>query len=277
MRWLSCDRPVSTFHGRFGRPCRMRHGERASVQGSCRSRIWSPARYPARPPAIRELPQSSWLVKSGRPRRAEPSSAGTVRLSPAVSEGGVVPDLLELGVTVAELIANPLDRRSDVRPIPGTSPTSDESLVVQTIVDRAIGHVATGIGREQMDDFEFTEREVEIYSIPRGSPVLGSEDKLAKDQGRCKREKGLHSARFGNASETFGKYLHAARLEDKVECAFVESQTFMGLQIMTGEEYDRQANAIPAQSGQQVDAGHLRQNPIEYDDIGIDGGVERAE
>jgi hypothetical protein len=93
-----------------------------------------------------------------------------------------------------------------------------------------------------MDDFEFTE------------------DKLAKDQGRCKREKGLHSARFGNASETFGKYLHAARLEDKVECAFVESQTFMGLQIMTGEEYDRQANAIPAQSGQQVDAGHPGQS-----------------
>jgi hypothetical protein len=31
-----------------------------------------------------------------------------------------------------------------------------------------------------------------------------------------------------------------------VDCAFVESQTFMDRQIMIGEEHDRQANSMPA-------------------------------
>src|SRR5437868_5288054 len=64
------------------------------------------------------------------------------RSSPAVSEGGGVLNLEKGRVVFAELVANALDCRSDIRPIP-VVPVACETFAGHAVVDRAIGHVAT--------------------------------------------------------------------------------------------------------------------------------------
>ena len=63
-----------------------------------------------------------------------------VWLAPAVSEAGVVLDLVEGGVAGAELVADALDRRPDVRPKALLAAPGDEAFGAQAVVERAIGH-----------------------------------------------------------------------------------------------------------------------------------------
>jgi hypothetical protein len=60
--------------------------------------------------------------------------------APAVSEAGVVLDLVKGGVAGAELVADALDRRPYVRPKAIIAASGDEAFVAQAVVDRAIGH-----------------------------------------------------------------------------------------------------------------------------------------
>ena len=46
---------------------------------------------------------------------------------------------------------------------------------------------------------------------------------------------------------------------------------------MARYKYRRQAHPAPAQFGQQVDTRNSRKLPIEDNDIGLGGGIERAE
>src|SRR6195256_1420362 len=46
---------------------------------------------------------------------------------------------------------------------------------------------------------------------------------------------------------------------------------------MGGQEYHRQIYAAVPQLGQKIDARRSREFPVENDDVGIGGGVERAE
>src|SRR5262249_56341362 len=83
-------------------------------------------------------------------------------LAPAVSERGVVGDVDEGGVAIPELVSDTLDCRADVRSISIFPTPSDETFVVQTIVDGAIGDVATGVRGEQMDDVVFAQRQPHV-------------------------------------------------------------------------------------------------------------------
>jgi hypothetical protein len=56
---------------------------------------------------------------------------------------------------------------------------SDEPFVSQPVVDRAIGYIATGVRRQQMDDFVFTDGEAYVHAIPISSTSLWFEDELA--------------------------------------------------------------------------------------------------
>src|SRR5437879_3325707 len=90
-------------------------------------------------------------------------------LLPAVPEAGVVFDLVEGRVADAELAADALDRRPDVRPkaiLPGPG---DEAFVAQAVVDRAIGHERAGLRRQQIDNVVLAESEVDIDPVPQGA------------------------------------------------------------------------------------------------------------
>ena len=51
----------------------------------------------------------------------------------------------------------------------------------------------------------------------------------------------------------------------------------MGRQCLTGQEHDRNVDALLVQFNQQVDAGNLRPVAMEDDDVGIAGGIACVE
>ena len=67
------------------------------------------------------------------------------RLPPAVPEAGVVFDLVAGRVEVAKLVSDTLDRGPHIRPITIGAASGDEALIVQPVVDRAVGYVPTQV------------------------------------------------------------------------------------------------------------------------------------
>src|SRR3981081_1765944 len=51
----------------------------------------------------------------------------------------------------------------------------------------------------------------------------------------------------------------------------------MGRRCLTGQQHDRDVDALPAQLDQQLDTGTLRPVAMEDDDVGIAGGIGCAE
>ena len=78
-------------------------------------------------------------------------------LAPAVSEAGVVLDLVKGGGAGAELVADALDRRPYVRPKAIIAAAGDKAFEAQAIVGRAIGHERAGVRHQQMDELVFAE------------------------------------------------------------------------------------------------------------------------
>ena len=122
-------------------------------------------------------------------------------LAPAVSEAGVVLDLVESGVAGAELVADALDRRLHIRPIAILPSPGDEAFVMQAVVERAIGHERADARHQQMDDFVFPEREADIDLVPVGAAGLRLQPELAARQAFLARKVGLGLGKFDRASQ----------------------------------------------------------------------------
>src|SRR5260370_12528827 len=99
--------------------------------------------------------------------------------APAVSKADVVLDFDKNRVEFAEFVSDAPDCRSDVRPIANISYPSDKPFVSHSVVDGAVGHVATRVRRQQLDDFVFTDGEADVRPVPIGSAALRSDDELA--------------------------------------------------------------------------------------------------
>src|SRR6266550_2858335 len=87
-------------------------------------------------------------------------------LLPAVSEAHEVLNLVEVRVAGVELGADALDVRPDIAAIAMVAAAGDEASVVNTVVDRAVGHVATGVGCQKIDGLVFTDGEADVDLIP---------------------------------------------------------------------------------------------------------------
>src|SRR5215475_7613458 len=204
--------------------------------------------------------------------------SGSDRFAPAVSESGVVADFDEGRVALPELASDALDCRADIRSIPMFPTPGDETLVVQAVVDGALGHVATGIRRQQMDDVVFAKRQPDIELIPIGAADAGAKGQPATGQKFFRQWLGArNAATFDDAPQAAGQYLHTARLVDEVEGATVESQALIVGKGTPRQEHHRQVHAVTAQLRQEVDAGRLGQAPVEHDDVGVSGDLERIE
>jgi hypothetical protein len=82
---------------------------------------------------------------------------------------------------------------------------------------------------------------------------------------------------FDHALDTLDENVHAAPFVDKVDRAPVEGHDFVGREGVGSQEHHRQIYAVVPQLGQKIDARRLRERPVDNDDVGIGGGVERAE
>src|SRR5262249_16844689 len=184
-------------------------------------------------------------------------SGTALRISPAIAEPRVVVDFLKTGITQAELAANTLDRRSDVCPISVHSAAGDEADVVQAIVDAPIGHEPADIRRKMVDNGVFAAREVDVDSIPIGPTDIRLEDKPEADPDHLGQPIVLQSVVIDRAPQ--------------IVIDLVEDEAVVVGRGPAGQEYYRQVHALPAQLGQQADAGGEND-----DDVSIVVGGKRC-
>src|SRR6476660_2328043 len=93
-------------------------------------------------------------------------SSGLVAGKQAVAESGVIMDVLELRIDLAELLADALDEGADIGAIAFIAIAGDEVLAVNEIVDFAIGNVLAGTQGQQGDDLELGQRQIDRCSGP---------------------------------------------------------------------------------------------------------------
>ena len=75
----------------------------------------------------------------------------------------------QVRIEVEELVADALDCRADVSSIAVIAASCDEAVVVHTVADRAIGHPATDVRYQDMDDFVLSLGEAHIGVVPVSS------------------------------------------------------------------------------------------------------------
>src|SRR4029077_17012741 len=81
-----------------------------------------------------------------------PRSASGSRIGPAVAEAHKVFNFRKCFIALEELLAYAPDNSSNVYPKTCSAASSDETFVVNAIVDRPIGHPAARFRRQEMDD-----------------------------------------------------------------------------------------------------------------------------
>src|SRR5260370_21495544 len=160
-------------------------------------------------PSVRFRPSQapSRTPPRAKARGGEEASTRAARASPTVAEGHVVLDFFEVGVAFAELDADALDGRSDIRTIAMVSAAGDETFVVHAVVDRAVSHVTTGVRRQQFDDVVLPDREADIDVIPIGAADVRPEHKAAADDRLVSRHRSGRPCRFQGAPQPPVEYV----------------------------------------------------------------------
>src|SRR5882724_4085223 len=115
------------------------------------------------------LAASEWWKRQRRPASSPSSAAGTVLCDgPAVTEAGVVVDLVKTGIDISELLADAFDESADVGAIAVRAAAGEEILPVHEVVELAVGDILAGLQGELGDHVEFGERKVDRLAAPEG-------------------------------------------------------------------------------------------------------------
>src|SRR5438552_18918399 len=77
---------------------------------------------------------------------------------PAVSEAGIVFDVVEIRIDIAELFADTLDEGSYISTITLRTVSGDEVLAVDEIINFAVADILLGLFGEKGDNLEFRQR-----------------------------------------------------------------------------------------------------------------------
>src|SRR5208282_2099513 len=86
---------------------------------------------------------------------------------PAVSETGVVFDVVETGVDITELLADTLDEGAYIGAIPLRAVPRDEILAVHEIVDLAVADVLACFFGQQGQESEFRQGQIDCPTGPQ--------------------------------------------------------------------------------------------------------------
>ena len=81
--------------------------------------------------------------------------------------------MVEIGVAVAEFLADTLDEGTDIRAVPLCSVPSDEILAMDEIIDFAITDVLAGLFGEKRQDLELRQGKIAFFGIVNGMCVNG--------------------------------------------------------------------------------------------------------
>ena len=207
-----------------------------------------------------------------------PSRSGfALGRSPSIAQGRLVHDFIKGRITALELAANVPDDRSDIHSKTRVAGPCDEAFVVKAVVDGAIRHVPTSIGRQEVNDLVLAHRQPDVVVAPKRPADSGSQDQPAADEllfgswspgNRCALDQSL---------ETADQNVDSTRLVDEVDGSALQGERFPVGQGMARQKDDGQGAAGAAQLRQEVNAGNRRQDPVQYDEIGAGQLVERCQ
>src|SRR6195256_6648418 len=145
-----------------------------------------------------------------------PRSASASRVGPAVAVALEVFYFGESLIALEELLAYALYGCSHVCPIAVFAGPCDEALVVQTVVDRSIGHPAAHIRRQKMDDVVLAYGEVHVEIVPMCPADIRVKDELTADHETDRGWSGRRFRRPYQTPQTPGQNLDAPGLVDEV-------------------------------------------------------------
>src|SRR5580658_1151271 len=214
----------------------------------------------------------------GRGARAGAGAAATTscRLwagNPAVTEAGIVVDLIEFRVEIAELLADALDEGTDIGAIAFVAIAGHEVLAMHQVVDLTIADIFAGALREQRYDLELGQGQVEDLAVPGGAVDVEAqlEPAEAGDVARLLARIGLgnRAHALGDEMQSLHEDRQPPRLVDEVDGATFECRLFIDVVAEYGEEDDGRRRAGAAQAAQHFEPVHPGHAPVEQDDVGL--------
>src|SRR5208282_827450 len=195
------------------------------------------------------------------------------RLAPAVPVAGIVFDLVEGGIHLAELLANTLHEGAHVRAVTLDAVARDETRSVHEIVEIAVTHVLAGARGEECHHLEFGDRERHLLAFPEYPARLAPELELpAMEEARgrtCLAAKRVLTplAPGEDQVHSLQEDGEAARFLDKIDRTALQRRLFVDLVVEHGEEDHRSLETRLANAAQDLDAVHPRHLPVEQHDI----------
>src|SRR5579875_51498 len=96
----------------------------------------------------------------------QPNRRRSILGDPAVPEAGVIFDMVEIGIAVAELLSDALDEGADVGAVSLWSVAGNKVFAVDEVVDFTISDIAAGPLGEKPDDLEFGQAKIDQPAGP---------------------------------------------------------------------------------------------------------------
>src|SRR6516225_8321576 len=104
---------------------------------------------------------------------------------PAVSETGVISNVVEIGIDIAELLADTLDEGAYIGAVPFRAVPGDKILAVDEIVDLAVANVLAPLFGQQGHNPEFRQRQIDLSFRPQRAICVKAQYQLAQVERRC--------------------------------------------------------------------------------------------
>src|SRR6266446_4719894 len=208
-------------------------------------------------------------------------TSATIHVAPAVTEAGIIVDLLERGIHVAEFLPDALNERAHIGAEADFALASREARAVHDVVKLAIADILARATHQIFDDAKFGKRQIDTAVLPIGAVDVAAQIYIALFD-----DEGLALLAFGRIAslETMDDEFHptrkdgkAARFLDEIHGATQKAGFFVDLIAQDGEKHHRHVDLLPAQFAQDLDARHSRHLPVEQNDVGNVGLCKMVE
>src|SRR5215468_10224776 len=115
---------------------------------------------------------TSKTILLARVRGSEPSlrtRLAGMALAPAIAEAGIILDLGEIGIDIAEFLPDALYEGANIGAKSDLPAARCETLAVHEIVEFAIAHVLAGARHQIVDHLELGQRQFDLGAFPEGA------------------------------------------------------------------------------------------------------------
>src|ERR1700687_528875 len=136
-------------------------------------------------------------------------TSATIRVAPAVSEAGIVVDLLERGIDVAEFLPDALDEGAHIGAEAYFALAGREPGAMHDVVKLAITDILAGAPHKVFYDAKFGQRQIDAAVFPIGAVDVAAQMDVAV----------LDDERLMSLSLAFGGFPSLETVDDELDSA----------------------------------------------------------